>query len=154
MQVKDTIIGIFLMLFSIADYSFSQVVFPERMEGCKTYGFGFESDSTDAKLNSITFIKDLKVHLGEDIVKKMRGKIQLQIIVDTDGSSCLLSVDNKTNVPTEELNLKPWIEENVSWGAPSKQVSAVVVLNFADLGIECKRAGTNKSRGWHYLMNR
>jgi len=35
--------------------------------------------------------------------------------MNLNGKSCLLNVDNETNIPTEKLNLKEKIDNNLIW---------------------------------------
>lgn len=129
----------------------AQHIFPEKFEGCIIDQFAMERDTSIAKLNSIDFIQRLKDHLGESKANKLRGTLRLQIIVDLSGNSCLLSIENSTNIKTKKLDLKNWIDETLVWEIPSKKVGAIIVLEFTDLGIGYRRLGMDGKKGWHYL---
>lgn len=129
----------------------AQNIFPEKFDSCITDQFAMERDTATAKINSIKFIQDLKTYLGEVNIKKLRGTLKLQIIVDLKGKSCLLSLENNTNIKTKELDLKRWIDDQVIWEIPSKKVGAIIVLEFTDLGIGYRRLGMDGKKGWHYL---
>ena len=81
----------------------------------------------------------------------MRGTVKVQIIVDLNGNSCLLSLENITNISSKKLNLKSWIDDNIIWEIPSNKVAAIIILDFTDQGIGYKRMGFDGKKGWHYL---
>ncbi len=150
--MKGIITIIAALLLSISSNNlFAQNIFPEKFEGCNTDQFALESDTTTAKINSIEFVEAIKMHIGAATIMKMRGKLQLQIIVDLDGNSCLISLENETNVKTKKLDLKSWIDNEIKWEIPAKKVGAIVVLEFTDLGIGYRRLGMDGNKGWHYL---
>ena len=131
----------------------SQSLFPEKFEGCKTDRFALESDTTTAKVDNEELIKFIADGFPEKLRNKIRGKLTLQVIVDLDGNSCLLSVKNDTNIKTEELGLKKIIDNNLVWNKPDKKVAAVVLLGFTRKEMKLKRLGMNAKRGVHELIN-
>ncbi|AEA45230.1 hypothetical protein [Fluviicola taffensis] len=149
--MKRNSLSIFVFLVFTMSNSFAQNVFPEQFKGCNTDGFALEHDTTTAKLNSIEFLKLLGDYLGADAMGKLRGKLSLQIIVDLEGNSCLLSIENKTNVKTKKLNLKTWIDQEIKWKKLSEKVGAMIVLEFTESGVTLKRLGMGGTRDWHYL---
>ncbi|KXX66798.1 hypothetical protein [Flammeovirga sp. SJP92] len=149
MKVSITFITV-LILSLLSNSSIAQNIFPEKFVGCNTDRFALESDTTTAKINSSEFIDAVKAHLGTSITKKLRGTLRLQVVVDLEGNSCLLSLENKTNIKTKKLRLKPWVDNDIKWNIPSKKVSAIIVLDFTDTGIGYRRLGM-KHMKWHYI---
>ena len=74
----------------------------------------------------------------------------MQILVDLEGNSCLLSVQNETNKKTEQLNLKNIIDNNLKWEIPKEKKSAIIAIQFSEI-VEAKRVGLNSEKGFHEL---
>lgn len=129
---------------------FSQNVFPEKFEGCVTDEFALESDTATAKYDGIEFVFQMKDWLGAKVLTRLRGTLKLQIIVSLDGSSCLLSVENLTNVKTKKMKLKEFVDTKAKWDPLPEKVAALVILEFTDLGVRYRRRGYGNV-GWHYL---
>ncbi|HEX2617581.1 MAG TPA: hypothetical protein VHL57_08565 [Flavobacteriales bacterium] len=129
----------------------AQNVFPEVFKGCVTDHFALESDTATAKQDAIAFVALLKQELGDKTIAGLRGTLKFQIIVDLDGSSCLLSVENLTGRKTSKLKLKEFVDNKVKWDRPYQKVAALIVLEFTEQGIGYRRLGNNGKRGWHYL---
>jgi hypothetical protein len=141
---------IHVAIWSVAPV-FSQDVFPEKFEGCITDHFALESDTAIARHDVAEFVQQMKNWLGEQVAASPRGTLKLQIIVNLDGSSCLLSVENSTNVKTRKMKLKEFVDQHVKWTPPSEKLAALVVLEFTKFGIGYRRMGMNGKKGWHYL---
>ncbi|MGK4566975.1 hypothetical protein [Flavobacterium sp. 3HN19-14] len=84
------------------------------------------------------------------MVEKIRGVLRLQVIVDIDGSSCLISVENKTNIKTSKLDLKTNVDKNLIWGKQAEKISPLIVLNFTGDNVVVTRFGLGK-QGIHEL---
>lgn len=142
-----------LFLFSVFFLELkAQNVFPEKFEGCDTKMFALESDTTEARICNRHFMDVFMESLSEEVKNSISGRLGLQIIVYKDGSSCLLSVDNGTNIPTNQLIFKESIDNELNWEAPSRIVSAIVVINFEQAATRIQRYGNNSKRGgWHVL---
>jgi hypothetical protein len=143
-------LSIFALLFTIQTYC--QNIFDEKYDGCDTEYFKTESDTTSVEMAS-DFVKTLSSNFDDETVKKIRGILSLQIIVGTDGKSCLLSLDNETNVETSKLAIKSIIDENLLWEKPKEKVSVIVAAKFYGNAVEVKRLGISKEKGFHELTN-
>jgi hypothetical protein len=141
-----------LIFLGLSCKGYAQNVFPELFTGCNTDQFALEGDSLTAHHDVIKFVELLKGHLGKKTVDQLRGTLKLQVIVDLEGSSCLLSMENLTNKKTSKLRLKELVDGKVRWEPPSKKVAALIVLDFEELGIRYRRLGMNGKRGWHYIQ--
>lgn len=146
--IKATALSIFIML---TNFGFTQNIYNDKFEGCNTDHFSMEGDTTTAKMNKIEFITNLRTAIGEKICNKLRGTIKLQIIVDLDGNSCLISMENNTKLKAKKFDFKQYIDSNVKWEKPPKKVGPIIVLEFTEFGIGYKRLGMNGKKGWHYL---
>lgn len=144
----------FLTIFSLLTITVTaQNIYPEVLEGCDTARFALESKEETAKKPKSLLIGFVTDNLAQE-KDQIRGELYLQIIVYKDGSSCLLSVENKTNFSSEELNiakLKKNIDEELKWENGVENIAALVVLNFQKDKILLKRIGMHGDLGWHEL---
>ncbi len=147
-----TKILIILTLFIGANLN-AQQIFPEKFEDCKAAAFRLESDSMIAKITDKEFIDIISSGFTHKIKRKIEGSIALQIFVDLEGNSCLLSVDNKTNFSTSKLNLKRTIDDKLHWRKLKENISAIIVLKFQDNLVSLKRLGNNANAGWYEITD-
>ena len=131
--------------------AYSQNIFPEKFDGCVTDRFALESDSTTAIVQEEHLVNVVLGSLDNKTKEKIRGTLSLQIIVDLDGNSCLISLKNETNVKTKNLGIKQRIDEELKWNKPHQKVAAIVVFRFEKNGVKFKRLGMNGKRGVHEL---
>lgn len=132
----------------------AQNIFRENFQGCNTDLFALESDTTIARISDDDFISIVIGSFDKKTKQKIKGTLSMQIIVDLDGKSCLLSIDNKTNISSSKLKIKNTIDSYLIWNKPTKKVGAIVVLNFSDNKISLKRLGMNGYIGWHEISDK
>ena len=149
---KTAIILILITIVLISEIN-GQNLFPEKFEGCNTDVFALESDTTIAKIEDGKLIEIISKSLDEKSLKKIKGTLFLQIIVELNGNSCLISLQNETNIKSKKINLKENIDNDLKWGKPEKKVAVIVVFYFKDSGIEIKRLGMNGKKGIHELID-
>ena len=129
-----------------------QALFPEKFEGCNTDQFGLESDTATAKIADQHLISTITASFDEKTMSNINGKLTLQILVNLDGTSCLLSLKNDTNIKTSKMNLKTVIDRQLQWDEVDEKVSPVILLIFSKKGIAFKRLGMNRKKGVHELL--
>ena len=112
-----------------------------------------EMDTTTAKIEDSKLISVLKSGLDQQNLESVNGIMALQIIVELDGSSCLLSYDNRLNIDGFESKLKTEIDTNLKWEDTSKKVAAIISVRIQDGLIEFKRLGMGGDKGVHELQN-
>jgi hypothetical protein len=142
---------IFLILFSISFGNQAQNIFDEKFEGCNTDRFATEKDSIEVRETDKDLVNVLANNLETENVRKIKGLLSFQIIVDLNGKSCLLSVDNETNIPTEKLNLKEIIDKNLNWEKPTEKTSVIVAIMFYGTSVQKKRIGMSSEKGFHLI---
>ncbi|MBP6184255.1 MAG: hypothetical protein KA479_04890 [Saprospiraceae bacterium] len=145
---------IFIIIFFIGKTLQAQNIFPENFQDCNTDHFALESDTTVAKISDEDFINIIIGGFGKKTKQKIKGILSMQIIVDLDGKSCLLSIENKTNISSSKLKIKNTIDTYLIWNKPTKKVAAIVVLNFSNNKISLKRFGLNGNIGWHEITDK
>lgn len=130
----------------------AQHIYPEKFDNCIVEEFVFERDTSTAKIGIVQLLTLFKDSIYPDALAVVRGGLSLQILVNTQGQSCLLSVENTTNIPTAELNLKKLVDTQLHFENPQEMVSVVILMSFTDEAIELKRLGNDGVKGWHELQ--
>ncbi|HEY5916320.1 MAG TPA: hypothetical protein VIU13_02930 [Chryseolinea sp.] len=149
--MKKIKILLLLVCLSGTIKGYAQNIFPEKFDGCNTDLFALESDTITAKIQDEHLIDAIMKSLDSKTREKIRGTLSLQIIVDLNGNSCLMSLKNDTNIRTKNLHLKQYIDKELKWENPNKKVAAIVVYRFEENGVKFKRLGMNGKRGVHEL---
>jgi hypothetical protein len=131
-----------LLLLAIGTKAFSQHVYPEVIDYCYLDMFVYESDSLIAKLDNDKIIEVITAAWDEKTKKSADGFLGLQMLVNNRGASCLMSIQNGTNMKTKKMNLTESINDNLKWPRMPQKVSVIMVLTFDKGEIELKRMGT------------
>lgn len=142
------------IIFFLAFYSLTgtaQHIYPEKFTGCNTDHFALEGDSITGKIDMKYFLKTILSGIDSKSREKLSGILSLQIVVDTDGHSCLISIENETNIPTTKLNLKATIDNSLIWQKPGQKVSPMLMLKFNPVSVQYKRIGLNGKKGMHII---
>lgn len=148
----NKIIVLVCLLGTIRGYA--QNIFPEKFDNCSTDRFALESDTIIAKVDDEDLINVIMKSFDNKTRARVRGTLSLQIIVDLQGNSCLMSLKNDTNIRTKNLNIKPYIDKELKWENGNGKVAAIVVYRFEDSGVKFKRLGMNANRGVHELRTK
>ena len=85
-------------------------------------------------------LQQLMIRFEPKAFNKTRGKIYIQVLVDSTGTAKLLTAKNLTNVKSKKLNLQHSVN-SIKWTPSSdKRIQSVVlVLNFLDDRMEITR---------------
>lgn len=141
----------YLILF-LATYGLNaQNIFEEKFEGCSTTHFLMESDSISVRSVGPGVLEILAKNFDKEVVEKIKGDLSLQVLVDLQGNSCLLSIENKTNIATESLNIKEIIDNKLKWQKPPEKTSPILAIRFYGDAAEIIRMGLNGKKGFHEL---
>ncbi|MXV51389.1 hypothetical protein GS399_10445 [Pedobacter sp. HMF7647] len=130
-----------LFLFLILMIPFSSVraqyLFKEKFSNCVTDLFGLE-DKVIAHTNQYLFLKTIEDNIPPDTLKKLNGKIAFQILVDSVGTPCLLSLESYLNVHYQNLQFDKIINSKTQWTLDPDEkgklvkVAALVILTFTE----------------------
>lgn len=134
--------SISLVLIVLCTQVSAQHVYPEVIDNCYLDQFVYESDSLLAKLENEKIIEVITASWDEKTKKSAEGFLGLQILVNNRGASCLMSIQNGTNMKTKKMNLTESINDNLKWPRMPQKVSVIMVLSFNKGEIELKRMGT------------
>ncbi|MGB5982358.1 MAG: hypothetical protein WBG46_09450 [Nonlabens sp.] len=143
-----------IIIILTSSFGISQNIYDTKIGDCETSRFSLESEKETAKIDDSQLFKVIHNALDEDVHNKLRGLLKLQIIVYTDGSSCLLSYENDTNIDKKDLNLnqlKSLIGSELEWNQLEESVSVLLEVKFKKKKTKLFRYGMQGSLGWHRL---
>lgn len=127
----------------ITSFSFGQHLYPEKFNECKLSKFCLDCGETKAEPPQ-EFIKNFISNLNQKSLKKIKGFIEVQILIDSIGNPCLLSAKNETNIKSKKLKLQKGIANSGNWspaiskGKPEK-VSVSLQLYFNNEKLSIRR---------------
>jgi hypothetical protein len=146
--MKATLFVIFCFICAGMD---AQHVLPEKFSNCNVTKFSLETDSIVAKVDNKQLVNLIFRSLDAQAWDSIEGYLLLQVVVGLDGRSCLLSLENKTNIPTNQTNLKSVIDSELVWQKPPRITSAMLLVVIGKNGVAVKRIGSNGKGGWKVL---
>ena len=143
-----------ILFIFICNIGFSQQWYDEKYSDCDTSKFTLESKRLSASMDDKDLMKFLTTHLSFENNEKLKGILKLQIIVYTDGTSCLLSYTNDTNWNDTQISLVE-LKENIAtdlvWTNEVENVSVLLEIKFKRNKISFKRYGMDRTSGYHVL---
>src|SRR5687768_12589272 len=101
--MKLTILTLSLTILSI--YSFGQHLYQEKFDNCKLSRFCLDCGEAKAEPPQ-SLIQELTNNFDAISLKKIRGQLEIQILIDSSGKPCLLSAKNNTNINSKKLRLQ------------------------------------------------
>lgn len=140
-----------LLTFFICFVAHAQHIFPEKFFVCNTDRFALEKETTIARIDKKKLIQVIVNGIDKTPKPKVWGRLSLQIVVDREGNSCLLSMHNQTTLLSAQLNLKKAIDQHLVWEKPAQQVAALVVIDFFGRRSTVKRIGLDANAGWYEI---
>jgi len=143
--VKKAPLIIVLTLFAKA--ILAQSLYPEKFEDCKLSSFCLDCGDPQAQPPK-TVIQNILRGIGEQQLATLKGSLEMQILITQDGKPCLLSVENKTGISSELLNLKRSVNATENWtpamnGNKKESSSVSLILEFEDGKFRAKRRTFN-----------
>ena len=120
----------------------AQHVYPEKFDHCYLDEFKFEETSIIAEIDNEVLKEVITKGWDAKMLKGAEGNLGIQVLVDRQGRSCLMSVRNDTNLKLKKLNLEENVNEHLKWKGQSQKISAILVLQFEKGEITIKRLGT------------
>jgi ligand-binding sensor domain-containing protein len=125
-----------VFIFSIT-FIKAQNLYQEKFNDCKFSKFCLDCGDTKAE-PPLTINDEIIKNLNQSNFSRAKGTILAQILLDENGKPCLLSVQNKTNIPTKKLNFKKAINNTSNWNPAiskgKKQNSSVSLIFIFDKG--------------------
>jgi len=150
-RFAKNLIPIIILFFGLnASRTYSQNLFPEKYDDCSTDMFALESDTMKVKVSDVLIFNTIMNAVGQKHLSKIKGMISIQVIVNLDGTSCLISVKNESNIKSKKMNFKEIIDSQLVWEIPDEKVAAIVEIWFDGKTISMRRMGYN-SKGYHQI---
>ena len=144
---------VLLVLLSIAYTGFGQNIYPIAYDDCTASEFFLEGKTINTEYNNEKLLHDLISTIDEKILRKTKGSIYFQVVVDTLGSHCCVSMQNELNAKVKKIDFKNIMDTKTEWSIPIRDgkkapVSAMVKIEFEKKRIIIKRLGLNMKTGW------
>lgn len=139
-----------LLYFLAIGVTHSQNLFTDKFEGCDVQAFKLESKIISARISDENLLAPLMKNI---LLSKIEGILMMQIYIDKNGRACLMSAENKTNIPIQELNLSQAIEKT-KWISNVEPVCAIVHLTFKNSKVIIRRLGMDSNLGVHEITDK
>ncbi len=128
--MKRTVITFlaFFLLFTTQ----AQNLYNEKFTGCDISHFCLDCGDTKAEPAGY-FIDEIVDNLNKSILSKVKGFVEVQILVNENGMPCLISANNQTNFTSKKMKLQNAINSTSYWVpaiSKSKKISSSVSLTF------------------------
>lgn len=142
------VITIFASL-TLSIITFSQNIFPEKVSDSNIQAFKLESKITSARIPESELLSSLMKTIPS---QKIEGVLMMQVYIEKNGKACLISVDNKTNISTNELDLAKAISIT-KWTGNVEAICAIIHLTFNKGKVFVRRLGMDKNLGLHEITD-
>lgn len=122
---------ILLTLFCLT-LTYSQNLYPEKYKDCSLTSFCIDCGDTKATPPK-SLMNELLDKFDKKSLSKIKGIIEVQILIDENGKACLLSSVNQTNISSKKLGLQKAINSTSNWKSAiseNKKTNSSVSLIF------------------------
>jgi len=146
-----TILTSILLLFAL--HANSQNVYPIKYDNCNDSNFFLEGKEICSNYDDEQLLQDILQDIDSEVMNKIKGEVYFQVVVDTLGNHCCVSMKNDLNGKGKKVDFKKIMDQQTIWGAPIRKgkkanVSAMVKLEFKKTLITLNRLGFNGKTGW------
>lgn len=133
--MKNILLTVALTILST--YTFGQNLYPEKFDYCKLSEFCLDCGEIKAQPPQ-NLIQELNKNFDATSLKKIKGQLEIQILIDSFGRPCLLSTNNQTNIKSKKLRLQNSINNSSNWlpaiSENKKTKSSVSLILYFDNG--------------------
>lgn len=141
-----------LLLISISYFGFGQNIYPIKYDDCNTSQFSLEGKEISAEYDNELLLNDLTKTIDEKVLRKIKGSVYFQLVVDSMGNHCCVSMKNELNSKGEKIDFKKIIDNETTWGIPIRNgkktiISVMIKIEFEKDRIIIKRLGFNTKTG-------
>ena len=149
--MKQVLLVLFFQVFFYT--SKCQNIYSEKYNGCNTLKFNVENERL-VESNKDSLLQAFISNINPKYLKKLKGTIYLQVLVDSVANPCCLSIKNESNIASDKLTLKEIVDTKTVWSIPVAReqiitVSTIIKLIFKKREISLTRLGYNGNIGWH-----
>ena len=129
-----------------------QNLFPEKFSDCNSEMFFLEGKEILAEKNDRELLSEIVNNMDNEILKKIKGEIFIQVKIDTVGKPCCISLKKNFNIRTDTELFKQIIDNYTTWAPPVREnkatsVCAILKLTFLKKKIKLQRLGYNTKVG-------
>ncbi len=145
-----------LSLFTVIflKFSIAQNLYLEKFGDCHLTSFCLDCGDKKAQPPK-SFLNELKSNINTTILGKIKGSIEIQLLIDEKGKPCILSALNESNISSKKLKLEETINNTSIWepaisGSKKENSSVSLILEFKNGNIVVKRRefdNKNQSNG-------
>ena len=144
---------IILLFISISYLSIGQNIYPIVYNDCITSQFFLEGKEINAAYDDKMLIDDIIKSIEVKTLNKIKGTIYFQVVIDTLGNHCCVSIKDELNSKGKKIDFKSIIDNHTKWSIPIRKekkttVAAMIRLEFEKEKIILKRMGYNGKIGW------
>lgn len=116
-------------------------MFGERFNKCMPDTFLVEEKKL-ALSDRYSVLQHIIESVPQDSLKKLTGRVSLQVLIDTVGKPCLLSLKSELNMPYTNLHFDEAINNKTKWsllaanGKRKEAVSVILVFTFTETQVK------------------
>jgi ligand-binding sensor domain-containing protein len=110
--MKQPFLILLMSLSTIIGYS--QHLYEEKYENCNTIRFCLDCGDIKAQ-PPISMKEEFISKFDKKSLAEIKGRIEVQILIDENGKPCLLSSRNHTNITSKKLKLQKAINSTTYW---------------------------------------
>jgi len=139
----NRILYILILFFSAPTFILGQNLYPEKFNNCVFDRFCLDCGSPKAE-SPATFMQELVRNMDSNSLKKAKGQIEIQILIDSVGKPCLVSANNRSNIKTNKLKLQEAVNSTSNWkpaidGSRGTNSSVSLLISFDQENIKATR---------------
>jgi hypothetical protein len=146
---------IFVLSLMLTNQAFSQQIFEEKQYNCNYEGMSLENSKMVVSYQSQdSMYYDLIKNVDKKFLDKVQGEIMIQMLVDSEGKPCCVSVQNETNVSSNKLKIVENVNTMMGWQKPTSgynKVCVIISLLYSPDKIIVKRLGVGENRNFKTL---
>ena len=141
---------ILLIVTMLTTTVYGQHIFTEQESNCNYQSMSLESSKilVEYKSNDSLYY-DLIKNVDIKYLAKVKGDIKIQILVDSQGSPCCVSVSNETNVSSSKLKIVRNVNSMTGWNKPTSpytKVCIIIEIVYENDMVTVKRLGVGGNR--------
>jgi len=141
---------ILLIVTMLTTTVYGQHIFTEQESNCNYQSMSLESSKilVEYKSNDSLYY-DLIKNVDIKYLAKVKGDIKIQILVDSQGSPCCVSVSNETNVSSSKLKIVKNVNSMTGWNKPTSsytKVCIIIEIIYENDKVTVKRLGVGGNR--------
>ncbi len=150
----------FLVLFFSVNSVFAQQMFKEKGNLC-ALKFDLEDDEMyiNYEPNDSIMVYDFLEGLDDKKMKKLKGVVMAQVMIDTADNVCCVSYTKKGNLPNKKPDVISRIEgmrgwkKNVPNSMIDKNICALIIIYFDKYEYKIQHIGYNRNKGKHIIKS-